>query len=158
VVGERDSEHYFNSREEEINKRVKYLIFKARQALPSAELKSAKRFRLLRTTLFSEVKYGAGSWRMRHKPSGKCVSYPVEMVVHVLRETDSLSLPKYMNNHLNWIRNTFAGWFVCHICALFTLIPQPCILSTVSYTCCAHCEDRSLGHRRQRFVQKSSGS
>jgi hypothetical protein len=35
VVGEGDSECYFNSREEEINKRVLYLIFKARQGLPS---------------------------------------------------------------------------------------------------------------------------
>jgi hypothetical protein len=71
-----------------------------------------------------------------------------------LEETGSLI--EYMNNYLIWIASTDTGRFVRRICAFFSLlltIPQPSILSTVSYTCRTHLEYRSLGYRRQLFVR-----
>jgi hypothetical protein len=88
---------------------------------------------------------------------GDCILIPGRIVVtERLEETGDL--PEYMNDHLSWIVSTFASvkGFVRRICALFSsllTIPQLSILSTVCYTCCAHLEDRSLGYRRQHFVQ-----
>jgi hypothetical protein len=95
--------------------------------------------------VFSEVKHG------------ECILIPGSIVVMERLEKTG-SLPKYVNDHLNWIGSTFAGdgGFVRRICALFTsllTIPQLSILSRVSYTCRTHREDRSLGYRRQHFVR-----
>src|SRR6266566_4858257 len=95
--------------------------------------------------VFSEVK------------QGECILIPGSVVVmERLKKTGSL--PKYMNDHLNWIGSTFVGdeRFVRRICAPFSslqflTIPQLSIPSRLSYTCPPHCEDRSLGYRRQHF-------
>jgi hypothetical protein len=62
-----------------------------------------------------------------------------------------------MEAYANWIETTYnQKGSVRRICALFAsllTIPQLSILSTVSYTCRAHREDRSLGYRHQQFVR-----
>ena len=83
--------------------------------------------------VFSEVK------------NGECILVPGSIVV-MERLEKICSLPKYMNDHLDWIGRTFVGdeGFVRRICVLFSpllTIPQLRILSTVSYTCRAHRED-----------------
>jgi hypothetical protein len=65
---------------------------------------------------FSEVK------------QGECILIPGSVVV-MERMKKTARLPKYMDNHLNWIGSTFAGdeGFVRRICALFSsflTIPQ----------------------------------
>jgi hypothetical protein len=59
---------------------------------------------------------------------GECILIPGSIVV-MERLEKTRNLPKYMNDHLNWIGSTFAGdeGFVRSISALFTLlltIPQ----------------------------------
>jgi hypothetical protein len=87
----------------------------------------------------------------------ECILIPGSIVV-MERMEETGNLPKYMDDHLNWIGSTFVGdkWFVRRICALFASllnIPQLYILSKGSYTCPPHREDRSLGYRRQHFVR-----
>jgi hypothetical protein len=88
----------------------------------------------------------------------ECILIPGSIVV-MERMEETGSLPKYMDDHLNWIGSTFAGdkRFVRRICALFSFlptIPQLSILSKQSYTRPPHREDRSLGDRRQHFVRR----
>jgi hypothetical protein len=95
--------------------------------------------------VFSEVKHG------------ECILIPGSIVVMERMEKTG-SLPKYMTNHVDWIRSTFAGdeGSVCRNSALFPsllTIPQLSLLSRVSYTCRAHSEDRSLGYRRQHLIR-----
>jgi hypothetical protein len=95
--------------------------------------------------VFSEVKHG------------ECILIPGNIVV-MERMEKTRNLPKYMTDHLDWIGSTFAGdeGFVRRICALFASLltfPQLSILSRDSYTCPPHREDRSLGYRRQHFIQ-----
>jgi hypothetical protein len=94
--------------------------------------------------VFSEVKHG------------ECILIPGSVVV-MERLEKTAGLSEYMDDHVKWIGSTFADeGFVRRICALFAsllTIPQLSILSSVSYTCRAHREDRSLGYRRQHFVR-----
>ena len=58
---------------------------------------------------------------------GECILIPGSIVV-MERINKTGNLPKYMDNHLNWIGSTFVPeGFVRHICALFTsllTVPQ----------------------------------
>jgi hypothetical protein len=68
----------------------------------------------------------------------------------------TISLSKYMEEHIDWIESKFTERSVRRIVALFSsllTIPQLSILSRVSYACHAHRKDRSLGNRRQHFVR-----
>jgi hypothetical protein len=57
---------------------------------------------------------------------GECILIPGDDV-ELERLVETVGLPGYMDGHLSWIRKTYAGQFVCRICALFTsllTIPQ----------------------------------